>query len=107
MSILDHNDNEAKAIIGATKDKLVLLYFWSNSCAPCKQFAPILESIAVDLSDKVRIIKINIDKDEELAQKYMVRSLPTIIALKNSIIEDTKLSVSTKTDFVTFIKSCL
>ena len=85
----------------------VLIYFWSDTCTPCKVFAPILEAISEEYVTKIQILKANIDTASNLANKYMVRSLPTIVILKNNIIQDTKIGVSTKVDFVKFINSNL
>ena len=62
--------------------KLVLIDFFAEWCAPCKTLAPILKEIANELSNEVRIIKIDIDKNPVLAKKLYVRSVPTLIIYK-------------------------
>jgi len=56
----------------------VLVDFYADWCMPCKMFAPVLEEAAEDFEGKVKIVKVNIDKSPELAQKYFVMSIPTL-----------------------------
>ena len=63
----------------------VLVDFWAPWCAPCKAIAPLLEEMAVAYQGKLKVVKINIDEDEdagELAAKYAVRAIPTLIVFK-------------------------
>jgi thioredoxin 1 len=70
-----------KSIINT--DKLVLVDFFADWCQPCKIQAPILEQVAKDLSGKVKIIKINVDKNMGLAQQYQVQGVPTLALFRN------------------------
>ena len=64
-------------------DVPVLIDFYATWCGPCKSFAPILQKLKDDLGDEVRIIKIDIDKNQNLSQKLGVRSVPTIMIFRN------------------------
>jgi thioredoxin 1 len=66
-----------------TKNKLVLVDFWASWCAPCRMMAPVLNEVADELTGNSHVGKVNIEQYQSLAQKYQVRSIPTLILLKN------------------------
>jgi len=61
----------------------VLVDFYADWCAPCKVMAPILEQVSKEMEGKVKVIKVNVDKNEEAARQYQIRSIPTMILFKN------------------------
>ncbi|MDE6396265.1 MAG: thioredoxin [Muribaculaceae bacterium] len=73
--------NDFEKLIGENKPTLV--DFFATWCGPCKMQAPILEEVKQKVGDKANVIKVDIDKNEELARKYNVQSVPTIIMFKN------------------------
>ncbi|MDF2610219.1 MAG: Thioredoxin protein [Lachnospiraceae bacterium] len=63
--------------------KLVLVDFYSDSCVPCKQISPILGDLEEEYSDKIKVVKVNVNFDESLAKNYEVMVSPTILFIKN------------------------
>jgi thioredoxin 1 len=68
-----------------TKNKVVLVDFWATWCAPCRMMAHVLNDVASDLSGNSKVGKVNIEQFQSLAQKFKVRSIPTLILFKNGV----------------------
>ncbi len=66
-----------------TKNKVVLVDFWATWCAPCRMMAPVLNDVASELSGNSHVGKVDIEQFQSLAQKFKVRSIPTLILFKN------------------------
>jgi len=82
-----------------TKNKLVLVDFWAGWCVPCKMMAPVLNEVADELAGTSHVGKVNIEQFQSLAQKYQVRSIPTMILFKNGREIDRFVGVKSK-DFL-------
>jgi thioredoxin 1 len=67
----------------------VLVDFWATWCGPCKAIAPVVEQIATDFKGKVKVGKMDIDKHQVVAQKFNVRSIPTLLVFKGGKVVDT------------------
>ncbi|MCC3356500.1 thioredoxin [Bacillus sp. REN16] len=71
-----------------TKDGLVLADFWAPWCGPCKMIAPVLEELDTEIGDKVKIVKLDVDDNQETAAKFGVMSIPTLLVFKNGEVVD-------------------
>ena len=106
MSTLKTNDQTFDKDI-STNDVPVVVDFGAEWCGPCKVLDPILEEIAVENKDKVKIYKMNIDENPMTPQKYGIRGIPTIMIFKNGELIDTKVGRLPKTALETWIQSNL
>ena len=88
-------------------DKPVLLDFWAEWCVPCKMIAPILDELAAEYKDKVRIAKLNIDENPQTPPKFGIRGIPTLILFKNGAVEAQKVGAVSKTQLAAFLDSNL
>jgi thioredoxin 1 len=77
-------------------EKPVLVDFWAEWCGPCRVLGPILDDVAKELGEKAQIVKVNVDDNPELAQKYGIRGIPTMIFFKNGQAAKTLVGVQAK-----------
>jgi thioredoxin 1 len=84
-------------------DVPVLVDFWAEWCGPCRMVGPILEQMAEDMGGKVKIAKLNVDENQDLAIKYQVSSIPTFILFKNGAAADRMLGAMPKGAFQQFL----
>ncbi|HEY5653037.1 MAG TPA: thioredoxin [Pontiella sp.] len=87
----------------ATKSGVVLVDFWAPWCGPCKMQGPILEKVAAEIGEKAVIAKVNVDETPELAAKYGVRSIPTLIILKDGEVKQTLIGLQQKPALISAI----
>lgn len=90
-----------------TSKGVSMVDFWAPWCGPCRMIAPIVEELAKDFENKANICKVNTDEQQDLAVKFGVRSIPTIIFMKNGEIVDQMVGAASKQAFADKIESLL
>ncbi len=100
MSEINVNKENFESIV-LNNNKYVLVDFWAPWCGPCMMLSPILEEIAEQYDDKLDIAKINVDNNDELAMRYGISSIPTIILFKNGQALNTSVGYKSKADLLT------
>ncbi|THB72291.1 MAG: thioredoxin TrxA [Gammaproteobacteria bacterium] len=83
----------------------VLVDYWAQWCGPCKMIAPLLDEIAEEYGDKLKVAKLNIDDNSEIPLKYGIRGIPTLMVFKGGDISDTKVGPVSKSQLKAFIDS--
>ena len=83
----------------------VIVDFWAEWCGPCKMLTPILEELSNEMKDEINVVKVNLDENQDLAMKYSIRSIPTLLLFKEGNLIDTKVGLLPKSEIVTWFKS--
>lgn len=82
MSVTELNkDNFEKEVMEANVP--VLIDFWASWCGPCRMMSPVIDKIAEEMGDKLKVCKVNVDENHELAEKYEIMTIPAFIVIKN------------------------
>ena len=85
----------------------VLIDYWAEWCGPCKMFAPVLDEIATEYSDRLKVVKLNIDDNPQTPPKYGIRGIPTLMVFKNGQVEATKVGAVSKAQLTAFLDDSL
>ena len=86
-------------------DKPVLIDFWAEWCGPCKMIAPLLDEAAGEYAEKLQIVKLNVDENPNVAQKFGIRSIPTLMIFKDGAVQAQKLGAMSKSQLNEFLDS--
>jgi len=90
-----NNDNFEQT----TKEGVSLVDFWAPWCGPCRMIAPVIEELATEFEGKANICKVNSDEEQDLAVKFGVRSIPTILFMKDGVVVDQMIGAASKQAF--------
>ena len=101
MLSLNENNFEEEVLKSGGK---VLIDFYADWCGPCRMMSPVIDDIAKELEGKVKVGKINVDNNQELAIKYNVMSIPTIIVFENGNPVNTFIGVTDKNEILEVLK---
>ena len=99
MSVLKLTDENFETEV-LNSEKTCLVDFYADWCGPCKMMSPIIDEIASELGDTVKVGKVNSDENMELTQKYQIMSIPTIMVIKNGEVKKTFVGVTPKEEII-------
>ena len=99
------DDNFAEEVLKSSKP--VLVDFWAPWCGPCKAIGPIVEELAEQFKDSIKVMKLNVDDSQKTAINYNVRSIPSIILFKDGKVQDTLIGLVPKDRLENFVKKGL
>ena len=85
----------------------VLVDYWAEWCGPCKMIAPILDEVSRDYAEKLNVAKVNVDENQEIASKYGIRGIPTLMLFRNGAVVATKVGALSKIQLTAFLDSNL
>lgn len=103
MSVLNVTSENYESEV-LKSEKTVLIDFYADWCGPCKMMSPIIDEIAEEMKETVKVGKINVDENQNLAMEYGVMSIPTVIILKNGEVQKTFIGVTDKEKIIEFLK---
>jgi thioredoxin 1 len=78
----------------------ILVDFWATWCGPCRMLAPVLEEIAEDQADAVRVVKVDVDNNPELSNRFGIRNIPTLLFFKGGEVKDQVVGLTSKADLI-------
>lgn len=100
--VLHINDADFESVV-VNSNIPVLLDFWAPWCGPCKMIAPVLDKLAPEFAGKVKIVKMNVDDNQATLAQFGVRSIPTLLLIKNGQVVATQVGALPKTQLANFI----
>lgn len=102
MNITELNsENFEKEVLQS--EKTVLIDFWASWCGPCKMMLPVVDNIAETMKEKIKVCKVNVDENQDLAEKYGVMTIPTFLIIKNGKETGRTIGVQSKEDILKLI----
>ena len=102
--VLEINNDNFNEEVNENKDTLII-DFWAEWCGPCKLLSPIIEELAKEFEGKIYFAKVNLDNNQDLAMKFSIRSIPTMILFKDGDSIDTKVGLPPKKELLDWIET--
>ena len=88
-------------------EKLVIVDFWATWCGPCRMLSPLLDEVEEEMADKIVVVKVNVDDADEIAMRYRIMSIPTLIFFKDGVMVDRSVGAMPKSMLVEKINANL
>ena len=88
-------------------EKLVIVDFWATWCGPCRMLSPLLDEVEAEMEDKVEVVKVNVDDADEIAMRFRIMSIPTLLFFKNGAMVDRSVGAMPKSALVDKINANL
>ena len=101
-SVAVTDDNFESEVLKA--DQPVVVDFWAEWCGPCKTLSPVVDELAAEMKDKVKVVKVNIDEAPDAPTKYGVRGIPTLMIFKGGEVVDTRVGGMPKSQLQEWIE---
>ena len=98
-------DNFDEEVLAAKQP--VLIDFWADWCGPCKMQSPIVDAVAEEMGDQVKVCKVNVDQQPSLALNYQIVSIPTLVFMKFGIFQEKMIGLQDKDTIINYLKSLL
>lgn len=105
MALQITENNFETEVIGS--DVPVLVDFWATWCGPCKMISPIVDQVATEMAGQAKVGKVNVDDSAALANRFNVRSIPTLLFFKNGELVDTIVGATSKDNILSHLKALL
>ena len=88
-------------------EKLVIVDFWATWCGPCRMLSPVLDEVEEEMADKIAVVKVNVDDADEIAMRYRIMSIPTLVFIKNGQMVDRTVGAMAKSTLIDRINANL
>jgi thioredoxin 1 len=105
-NIVHTNDSNFDADV-VNSDKPALVDFWAEWCGPCKMIAPFIDEAASEYADKLSVVKLNVDESPNIAAKFGIRSIPTLMLFKDGAVQAQKVGAFSKSQLTEFLDTNL
>ena len=98
-------DNFEQEVLGAKVP--VVIDFWATWCGPCQMQGPIIEEVAEELGDKVKVCKVNVDEEPSIAMNYQIASIPTLVFMKYGLFQQRMIGLQDKQTITDYLQTLL